>query len=517
MYRMNDRTACGILCAASFAILGAIFSYSVGQDCNWDQNNYHFYIAWAFLHDRMRYDIAAAGVQTFFNPLPFVPFYEMARHLPPILTGLLTGAAGGLVLLPALLLCDRVVPRSPSAGRRILLVSGLAVSAASPLALSEIGTSFIDLMLTFPILLAIWLMLTRDRKRLAASALILGGVTGLKLTEASFCAGFAVVVCFGWHGWRERVNVIAVTALSGLAGFLSTGGYWCWKLWSSYKNPFFPYYNHYFRSPDFPPWTAFDVNFRPRSVASGLSFPFRWVVGQAPSSELPFRDIRFALLIGLGLLLFMPLFRRWRSPADDPLGVAHRHLVVFFAVSFLTWLFQFGIQRYAIPLELLTGPVLLSLLAQVRRHAISSPAAACFAILSLLTMRTCDWGHTAWLHSWSGIVPIDHFGPAAVVLIGKPPLTFATRAFPADTVFIGAETDLPLGPSTDTQFSRGVAQLIQSGKRLFLLTRGNIDQPLLSLLGAYHLSIGTDCRIVTTHIVLLRVCNILRPLSKSDP
>ena len=510
MYRTNSRMTYGILCAASFAVIGATTSYHRGQDCNWDQNNYHLYIAWALIHGRMQHDIAAAGVQTFFNPLPFVPFYEMARHLPPVVTGLLTGAIGGLALLPVLLLCDRVAPGPPSARRRILLVSGLAVSAASPLAVSEIGTSFIDLMLTLPILLATWLMLSQSRRQLGASALILGAVAGLKLTDASFCTGFIVAACFGWQGWKERSTAVALAATSGLVGFVSTGGYWCWRLWSSYENPFFPYYNNYFRSPDFPPWVAFDVNFRPRSLASGLSYPFRWVVGQASSSELPFRDVRFALLIGLGLLILVALLRQRRSHTDVPHGPVHLRLIVFFAVSFLVWLFQFGIQRYAIPLELLTGPVLLSLLAQLRRQAVENPITICFAVLSLLTMRTCDWGHTSWSHSWSGLESITNFDTAAVVLIGKPPLTFATRAFPSDTVFVGAQTDLPLAPLAGTQFSRRMAQAIHSGKRLFLLTRGDIDQPLLSLLGAYHLAIGANCRIVTTQIELLKVCDVLR-------
>jgi hypothetical protein len=35
----------------------------------WDFENYHFYNAYAFLNNRLDYDIAPAQLQTYFNPL----------------------------------------------------------------------------------------------------------------------------------------------------------------------------------------------------------------------------------------------------------------------------------------------------------------------------------------------------------------------------------------------------------------------------------------------------------------
>ena len=46
--------------------------------CNanrWDFANYHYYNAFAFLHDRLNYDIVPASINTFFNPLIELPLY----------------------------------------------------------------------------------------------------------------------------------------------------------------------------------------------------------------------------------------------------------------------------------------------------------------------------------------------------------------------------------------------------------------------------------------------------------
>src|SRR5450755_4444839 len=62
---------------SAIAVAGAISVFSLGQDVNWDLRNYHFYNAWAFIHDRLGWDLAPAQLQTFHNPLLDLPFYWM--------------------------------------------------------------------------------------------------------------------------------------------------------------------------------------------------------------------------------------------------------------------------------------------------------------------------------------------------------------------------------------------------------------------------------------------------------
>ena len=45
----------------------------MGQDANWDLQNYHDHVAYALLHRRYGLDVGAAGLQGYLNPLPDVP------------------------------------------------------------------------------------------------------------------------------------------------------------------------------------------------------------------------------------------------------------------------------------------------------------------------------------------------------------------------------------------------------------------------------------------------------------
>ena len=65
-----------------FLIISGIGSYICTRtkfDVNWDFVNYHYYNAFAFLHDRLNYDIAPASVNTFFNPLLDLPLYFLIQ------------------------------------------------------------------------------------------------------------------------------------------------------------------------------------------------------------------------------------------------------------------------------------------------------------------------------------------------------------------------------------------------------------------------------------------------------
>lgn len=62
-------------------VFGAGVSLALGQDCNWDLRNYHFYNVHAWLGDRYLFDIAPAQRQTFLNPLLDLPFYGLVQVL----------------------------------------------------------------------------------------------------------------------------------------------------------------------------------------------------------------------------------------------------------------------------------------------------------------------------------------------------------------------------------------------------------------------------------------------------
>ena len=82
---------------AGFLLSGA-YSVRLGKENGFDLRNYHYYVVYALFNDRIHFDYAPAQLQSYLNPLSFVPFYLMANHLEPAVTGFLMGGFHGLAL-----------------------------------------------------------------------------------------------------------------------------------------------------------------------------------------------------------------------------------------------------------------------------------------------------------------------------------------------------------------------------------------------------------------------------------
>lgn len=140
-------------------------------------------------------------------------------------------------------------------------------------------------------------------------------------------------------------------------------------MWREYDNPFFPFYNGMFRSEYFQ-----TINFRddrgvPRSCVEALRYPFDWARGASRTSEVSFRDARFALLhVPLAFALLAWMYAKIRRRSDDWRGKeslldvrGRRFLIACFLVSYAIWLSMFAVQRFTVALELLAGLALLAL------------------------------------------------------------------------------------------------------------------------------------------------------------
>jgi hypothetical protein len=78
--------------------LVAAYTWFAGEDINWDWQNYHEYNAFALLNGRYAEDVAPAGIQTFLNPLAYVPAYLLRHYVDAPWWGMMLGALHGLNL-----------------------------------------------------------------------------------------------------------------------------------------------------------------------------------------------------------------------------------------------------------------------------------------------------------------------------------------------------------------------------------------------------------------------------------
>src|SRR3954452_23829985 len=140
-------------------LAGAIYTLVMGEDANWDWQNYHEYNVWSVLHGRYGIDVLPAGFQTWFNPAVYFPVYAL-RHMVPAPWGfVIIGAVHGLNLALVYVLTRVLLQNSATAAA---LAASILIAACGPMTLSEVGTSFSDILTALPIVAGLILIVSAD-------------------------------------------------------------------------------------------------------------------------------------------------------------------------------------------------------------------------------------------------------------------------------------------------------------------------------------------------------------------
>lgn len=444
-------------------LAGAIYTWLVGEDVNWDWQNYHEYNVWAVITGRYGIDALPAGFQTYFNPTVYFPVYYL-RHLLPLPYGLMIiGAVHGLNLLLIYFLI-RVLLREAATASAI--GASILIAAVGPMTLSEVGTSFSDILTALPIVAGCILILSADGSRpgrYVLAGLLIGAAMGLKLTNVVYALGAAAAVL---AAGRPVVATLCL-GVGGAAGAVATGGAWSVMLWREMGNPIFPLFNAVFKSPELVPMNIMDWQFMPRGFLDALAYPLYWLVGDNRSSEYPFRDARFAvatllLLAGVGRALVTRVTIFTRRDVQ---------FLLFFIVSYAAWLTVFSIQRYAIVLELLCAPLVVLLIARCLggQPGLTSEGAlslrvnavmAATAVLIALWSQPGDWFRRPWSNSFNPVIPQQLHQPADYLVIDKPIAYVAPLLPPQSRFYQIADIALPIMP--DGRFDRRIRAGLKS-------------------------------------------------------
>ncbi|WP_369721435.1 hypothetical protein AB8Z38_31155 [Bradyrhizobium sp. LLZ17] len=478
-------------------LAGALYTFAMGEDVNWDWQNYHEYNVWAVLNGRYRLDVVPPGFQTYFNPIVYFPVYYL-RHFVPSPYGLMIiGAIHGLNLALVCLFA-RVVLRQ--AATVAAIAAAVVIAAFGPMTLSEVGTSFSDVLLALPVIGGFLLILTADRlpARYLLAGLLIGAAIGLKLTNIVYAIGAAAALLAATNPLRAGV----LLALGGIAGAALTGGEWYLITWRDTGNPIFPLFNAVFQSGEVASINLMDVQFIPPSISDALAYPFYWLVGDHRGAEHPFRDARFAVAT---VLLVLGLFARLkRGSAIFTRGDVQ--LFVLFAVSYLAWLGLFSIQRYAVVLELLCGPLIVVLLVRLGAHLRPASPATSTAPLNatMLTVaigialwsQPADWWHRPWSETYQPKIADELHQPATYFILGKPLAYIAPQLPPQSRFYLLADIGVPIvrGGIFDQRIRDGLKTPLPGGLRE-LHMRGEPDRT--ALLDRYALAIDRSRPCIT--------------------
>jgi hypothetical protein len=138
-------------------LAGAAYAWFAGEDTSWDWQNYHEYSAFALINGRFNEDVAPAGIQTFLNPVAYVPAYLLRHYVSAPFWGMILGSIHGLNLALIYWFSRSVLGSAASAWT---LAGSVIIAAFGPMTLSEVGTSFADILTALPVIGGLGLILS---------------------------------------------------------------------------------------------------------------------------------------------------------------------------------------------------------------------------------------------------------------------------------------------------------------------------------------------------------------------
>ncbi len=480
-------------CLTAFAgVTCVLFGWALwrGQDVNWDWQNYHLYDAFALLHGRFERDVAPGGSQSFLNPLPYLLPYIAQRLLPPLAAGLVVTASQVVAVMVAWAIAWRAWGGQSGRG----LVAGIAALCACTGAsmLTEIGTTFSDVVLAAPVLLGLFLLLPDEAQplqqerwpRFLAAGMAVGFAVGMKPTTLFLLPALAAAALAAWPP-RTLVPVVGGAALGGA---LSDGA-WALALWRDYASPVFPFMNTIFHSPSAARVDFSDPRYYWQGIGHALWLPWALARGTDATGEVVVRDLRF--IVGLPLALFI-LALRARRRTPDPLDM----LAIWLLAGTGFWMLLCPIQRYAVSLEMVASVLIVVSVARFAARAAISlrpqwiASAAALLVLSATT-RSAEMFHHSWFPPFVARVPKEVPKGATYGLL-KSPLGYWVTEQPRPEHAFGL---LPTLMETGGVLQRRLdAMLAQAGDRLWLINLdGKVGTMIRAEMGIHGIALAPPC------------------------
>jgi hypothetical protein len=434
-----------------------------GQDANWDLQNYHYYNPWAWWNGRIfDRDIAAAQLQTFHNPLFDLPFFAMVQwDWPPRVIAFVLAIPAAVAAFFLGKLLPFLFEDVPAPERGVAVACAFAIGVTSAMGIATLGTTMNEWPGAALVMAALWLVvrgLVRSgagvvaTRTLAVAGFLAGVAAGGKLTAAVFAVGLCVALAArtppGPAGVRGSLREGAIFAGGVAAGVALSLGPWAYALATHFGSPLFPYFNDWIRSPWWDEIPVFRRAYGPHTVEGWLLFPFHLLgPGEGFVSEAPYRDARFPVAWGLSIVagavwLAYRLANRALPEAPRGVSAAWRVTALFIAVSFLLWTAQHSVYRYIAVLDMLTGAVIVTLLARLVRPGAFAAVAIVAAVALIATTRAANWGHVEFGDRWFDVRATPLPSDALVLITTNEPLAYLLPFLSADARYVGARSTI---------------------------------------------------------------------------
>lgn len=483
MMRMGKWLASPLWIYVGLPLLCGLIALHRGQDSNFDLQNYHLYNPYAWLNGRIGRDLAAAGLQSYFNPLLDVPYYVLSQRWPAPLLGFVMGAFQGLAGVAVYLIARRLLPASKQAPMWLAIAGVFTANFWTELG-NTMGDNGTATLVLAGILFAVVAVKRGDGARATQWLLLVGGLfagaaTGLKLTNAPFAVALGVAALAAWPGaWFARIRSAVSLGVGAAVGFISVGGYWLWRMWAQFGNPLFPQFGRVFTNPLTGNGGISDTSWLPTHWWEYLAWPIIMSVNPLRVGQLHLHSsiwpVFYALMIAT-VVIWVIARIRLKSVQGVQLrgtgaGSAQALVVWFVVVGYALWMMLFSISRYLVAADLLVPLASWILISQFNLTGRWQQAA--IGVLALCAVFTLSgprriWEHNRWASQAFTVSTPALADPARTLIFmgSATPQAWMIPFFPSEVTFVEVGGAFPQGPG----FLERVVEMRKAAKYVYVL------------------------------------------------
>lgn len=428
-----------------FLIGGGILSMILKYEMSWDFANYHYFGPWAFLKDRIGYDIAAAGFNAFYNPFMDIPLYYLIKYFNdyPLVVHFMQGLWSGLILYVffkiSLLCFDTKTLRG-----KISLFLAFIIALTGNAFFMQIGTSSNDIQTGALAMISLYMLLKEINRRemrgwaFLLAGVIMGAAMGLKLTAVVYAVSSGLCLILFHKDFEKPVKVVSLFALGGLLGFLMFEGYWMYIMWEKFGNPFFPFANALFKSPLAEANDNSYMFFVPKNFGQFLIHPFVLAFTFNRLEGLAWcTDFRIAIIYVVAIIYGIRLLVKRVKKQPIEISKQQKFLILFLLVSYLVWVNLFSLMRFYVPIEMISAIYIAMALMSIKpKSLIAESLYYTFMMILVFVMLSTPyftdyWGKKVYGDRWSKYVEFDDIKiPDNTLLLSyNYPMAFALPYF----------------------------------------------------------------------------------------
>lgn len=489
----SDRVVRSVWCLLAVGICGLSIYWVVmsGKDLNWDALNYHIYAAHSLIEGRLSQDFFPASIQSYLNPIGYLPFYMMVKiGLHSLAIALILTLIHVVNIYLLYRLSKELLEECGSAAWYLLLSVFLAL--ATSIYWSLLGSSFVDVIVTIPMLEALRrLFAMASRQSVSIAGMLMGVAVGLKLSCAVFAVP-AVVVLLRLEPWGKVARSAAFYVAGGLLGFILAYGYWGHLLWSEFANPFFPFFNGVFGSSSFLPENINVQRYIPDTPLGLLSFPAKlalpahWIYTESINPDIK-PLVAFCVATTLIIATIFGGVRPSASRSGKDRSNAY-YLSLFWLLSYFGWLITSANGRYGILLLFLSGPLIVVGIRALWPSGVKVISGTVLVIqLGILAVAGVPrWDEGEWSADWYNfLVPQSMKDkPALYLSAGNNSMSFLAVKFHPRSALINVSGQYSL--AFNTPGGQRLAAMLEKHQEVRSLLPYEADYDLLILQGKTH-------------------------------